>query len=144
AYGRPTPLASPIPRQALLNDAVLAPIFENLQGRRYLPDNAAARLAALVADVPVGSCEDPLPLAGDPDWLWTPERRRWGYEPAVSDRIAGHEPAWRVLGFARRPARERSPLTSRLRTDLRGPDRHGEGLVAEVKHLVAHSTLVQL
>ena len=37
AYGRPTELRTPIPRNTLTGDPLLAPVFVNLPGRRYLP-----------------------------------------------------------------------------------------------------------
>lgn len=144
AYGRHTPLQTPVPRDTLLHDAALAPVFGNLAGRRNLPKAAADRLLQLLPSIPIARSEDGLPQPGDPDWEWTPVERPWGAEVAASDAIALHEPAWSALAFAAPPQRERSPLRSRSRTDLKGTHREGHGVIVEVKHFVAMSTLQQL
>lgn len=41
-------LARPLPRAALLDDDLLAPVFRHLRGRRRLPEPAARRLTRLV------------------------------------------------------------------------------------------------
>jgi hypothetical protein len=70
--------------------------------------------------------------------------RWWGIEPDASNAIAQREPAWRTLGFATPPQRERSPHSSLYRTDLKGTDQQGNGIIAEVKHFVAMRTLEQV
>jgi hypothetical protein len=49
-------LASPLPRPALLDDDVLAPVFRHLRGRRRLPEPAARRLTGLLG---LGACLPP-------------------------------------------------------------------------------------
>jgi hypothetical protein len=144
AYGRPTELETTLSRRTLTKDPLLGPLFANKMGRFYLPAEAARRLETVLPQIPVARSTDPVPLPGDPAWKWAPIARRWGDEVAASDAIATHRPSWSKLGFASPPDRERSPYRSRKRTDLKSRDSTGRGVIGEVKHLVALSTLEQL
>jgi hypothetical protein len=144
AYGRPTELGEPILIEELSRDPLLGRVFGHRQGRFYLDRAPAAALSALLPETPWQESKDPVPGARDPDWEWRPMDRWWGIETDASDLIAAYEPAWRTLGFATPPLRERSPSTSLDRTDLKGEDRNGNGMIVEVKHFVAVRTLEQL
>jgi hypothetical protein len=143
AYGRPTRLDKPIPIRKLQRDVVLGQVFGKRQGRFYLDSDQRGRLEALLPSVPWARSKDAVPEPGDPDWEWQPMDRWWGSELDASSAIAEHPSAWRRLGFGQAPERERSPHSSLDRTDLKGRDRHGNGIIAEVKHFVAMRTLEQ-
>ena len=144
AYGRPTELSEPIRLEELQRDTLLELIFGHRQGRFYLNAEQADRLDALLPPIPWARSDDPVPAPGDSDWEWRPMDRWWGVELEASDAIAGHRASWRAVGFAAPPLRERSPHRSLDRTDLKGKDGRGDGVIAEVKHFVAMRTLEQL
>lgn len=134
AYGVLRPIDPFVPRSALLQDAILQPVFQHMRGRKGLPEAVGERLTDLLHPLPTfATTNEPLP-GPDEHWEWIPARPEtdWGSEASMRDALAGSRRARKKLGFTAEPATETRPPGSTLRMDLYEP-----GVVAECKNVLS-------
>lgn len=129
AQGVLQPLDEPVSRTQLLDDPVLAPVFQHIRGRRALNRDQARRIEELTGPVVQELIEGPTD-GWDFDGPTANQETSYGQEAAMEAAILDDPHSWRALGFTSKPRAQRRSDDGKQRYDLISEEQR---LVAELK-----------